>query len=92
MHAYTRSFAGQALSSLQISYTLVPFGTVGGGRVCKYVHNQHDHTDHQPQGPVLVDGDQVIHGGMSARRYLEDRYALGPPLSFFVPARERRGS
>ena len=60
----------EALSSLQLAYTLVPFGTIGGTRRCPQAANV--------DGPVLVDGDKaVLHGAANATQYLEAEYSLG---------------
>ena len=60
----------EALSSLQLAYTLVPFGTIGGTRTCPKAADVN--------GPVLVDGDKaVLHGAANATQYLEAEYSLG---------------
>ena len=63
----------EALSSLQLAYTLVPFGTIGGTRTCPKAADVN--------GPVLVDGDKaVLLGAANATQYLDAEYSLGKSL------------
>ena len=73
----------EALSSLQLPFALVPCATAGGSRPHP---GSHGGVGGVERIPALVDGERMLCGGREAAEYLREKYARGPPLSYFVRA------
>ena len=73
----------EALSSLQLPFALVPCATAGGCR--PRPGEREGSVGGKGRIPALVDGERMVYGGREAAEYVREKYAQGPPLSYFAP-------